>query len=145
MGVLEVKDKVQRMLTGMVGTLEIDPDGDFTFPYESTRVWVSVLPWDGQELTLVRVLSIPLWFIPGSPALFERVAIDANLMRFGALGLHKHEEAGTYNLNFSHTLIGETLDPEELGHAVGAVATTADQLDDEYLAAFGGKRWVDLG
>lgn len=144
MNVLEVKDRVQRLLSDLVGPIEIDRDGDFTFTFESTRVWVAIYDWPEQEQVIVRVQGIPLWEVPGSPALFERVATDALDMRFGALSLFKRED-GTYNLNFCHSLLGGTLDPDELKHALLAVAFTADRVDDEYQKEFGGKRWVDFG
>lgn len=141
MGVLEVKDRVQRMLTGLVGTVEIDQDGDFTFPYDSTRVFVSVEEWvDG--LSLVSVISIPIWEAPPSSELFQYVARKS--FRFGALTLYERDD-GTLNVNFRHQLIGDTLDPEEFEHAVRAVAMTANEVDDEIKDTFGGKRWADLG
>jgi hypothetical protein len=143
MGMLEVKDRVQRLLTDIVGTVQIDRDGDFTFEYESTRVFVGVHPWEGQDLTIVRVSSIPVWEMKGSPELFERVATEAGKLRFGALSLFKRDD-GLYNLNLAHNLIGDTLDPDELKTAVLAVTFTSDDLDDEYSASFGGKRWADL-
>ena len=144
MGVLEVKDRVQRMLSEIVGVVQIDGDGDFTFSYESTRIWVSAYWWEPQELTVVNVYAIPLWNVPGSPEFFERITREAYDMRFGALSLYKRED-GLYNVNFRHALVGETLDPEELKTAVLAVAYTADNLDDELQKEFGGQRWADLG
>ena len=44
---------------------------------------------------------------------------------------------------FSHTLLGDYLDPEELRSAIGAVATTGNDLDDEVQDRFGGERWAD--
>lgn len=137
---LEVKDRVQRMLVDLVGRVEVDSDGDFTFAFESTRVFVSVEEWI-EDLSVVRVVSIPVWEVPGSPELFQFVATKS--FRFGSLFLFERED-GTFNVNFSHQLIGDTLDPEELNHAVKAVTFTADQLDDEIKGQFGGKRWIDL-
>jgi hypothetical protein len=144
MGLLEVKDRVQRLLADLVGTVEIDREGDFMFSYESTRVFVTVSEWSETDLTTVSVLSIPLFEVPGSSELFERIATDARSMRFGTLSLFKRED-GAYNVNFHHTLVGDTLDPDELKHAVSAVAYTADHIDDELQKEFGGKRWADLG
>ncbi len=45
---------------------------------------------------------------------------------------------------WTHTLLGDYLDEEELHNAVGAVVTTADRLDDELQSRFGGKRSEDL-
>lgn len=143
MGVLEVKDRVQRLLTQQMGRIEIDAEGDYTFAYESTRLHVSVYPWEGPDLTIVSVYSIVLWEVPGSPELFEYIATGAFDYRLGALSLYRRTD-GTFNVNFSHRLIGETMDPEELKHTVGAVAVTADELDDEVKNRFGGKRWADL-
>lgn len=140
MGMLEVKDRVQRMLVDLVGRVEVDSDGDFTFAFESTRVFVSVEEWI-DDLSIVRVVSIPVWEVPGSPELYKYVATKG--FRFGSLRLFERED-GTFNVNFSHQLIGDTLDPEEFNHAVKAVTLTSDKLDDEIRDQFGGKRWIDL-
>ena len=44
-------------------------------------------------------------------------------------------------LGFSQRLLGDYLDEEELTHTVVAIAGTADILDDELQAKFGGKRF----
>lgn len=137
---LEVKDRIQRMLVDLVGKVEIDSDSDFTFSFESTRVFVSVEEWV-DDLSIVRVVSIPVWEVPGSADLFKFVATRS--FRFGSLYLFDKED-GTFNVNFSHQMIGDTLDPEEFTHAVKAVTFTANELDDEIKDQFGGKRWIDL-
>ena len=42
-------------------------------------------------------------------------------------------------VTFSHNLLGDYLDAEELMYAVGGVASSADELDDELVAKFGGR------
>lgn len=143
MGILEVKDRVQRMLSELIGRIEIDPDGDFTFSFESTRVFVLVRDWEATESVLVTVQAIFLWEVPGSPELFEFVATEAYDYRFGALCLYRRED-GNFNANFKHTLIGDTLDPDEFKHALFSVTIAANALDDEMKEKFGGKRWEDF-
>lgn len=143
MGLLEVRDRVQRMLIDIVGPVGLDRDGDFTVDHESVHVWVMVRDWEEGESTTVEIRSIFLWGVAGTPELFEYIATEANTYRFGALGLFKRDD-GTYNVSMSHTLLGDTLDPEELKHALLAVTFTVNGLDDELKERFGGDRWEDL-
>jgi hypothetical protein len=44
---------------------------------------------------------------------------------------------------FEYSLLGNYLDKEELLNAVAAVALISDELDDEAINLFGGKRFID--
>jgi hypothetical protein len=143
MALHDVKDRVERMLTDFVGMVQLHPDGHYTFDYNSVKVFVTVFDWPEANASCVRVHAVLLWEVPGSAELFEEIATSALNYRFGALSLFKCDD-GSYNVNFGHTLLGDTLDPDELRHAVGAVAITADQLDDQLKAKYGGTRWADL-
>lgn len=44
-----------------------------------------------------------------------------------------------------HAILGDDLDPEELEAAVDAVAAIADGQDERLQAAYGGRRYADLG
>ena len=141
MGGLEVKDRVLRMLGDIVGTVEVKGDGDFSFAWETTRLHVGVSPFRESETT-VRVQAVAVWEVPESPELFKWIATQAHGYTFGALSLYTRTD-GTYNVNFIHTLLGDTLDPDELRHAVNAVSWTANEIDEIVVEKFGGKRWAD--
>jgi hypothetical protein len=44
-------------------------------------------------------------------------------------------------IGYSHSLLGDYLDEEELGRAVGGMLFVADNLDDELEKQFGGSRF----
>lgn len=136
--VLEVKDRVQRLLVDFVGPVQVDSDGDFTFRMGSARVFIRVVPHgrDAQN-TVVSIMSPTNLRVPPSPELFRYVATTGYV--FGDLMAIERED-GVY-VHLSHNLLGDFLDPDELKWAVGAVASTADDVDDEIHDKFGGSRF----
>lgn len=133
--VLGVKDKVQRYLVDLFGGVQVDRDGDFTFRQGSTQVWVSVVPFH-EANTAVQVFALTNMEVPPTAELFHHVATQ-NAYAFGHL--HCREKDGKITVQFSHTLLGEFLDPDELKTAVFMVAGVADGVDDEIKAKFGGR------
>lgn len=134
--VAETRRKVQHYLTKH-GRVEIDEDGDFSFREGSTRVFIRVLDW-GDNDTIVSVWAIVAGNVPATPALFEHVATTTDDYWLGHLSVDVQDDA-TALVIFSHRLLGNVLDEEELMHAAMAVATTADRLDDEIVGRFGGR------
>lgn len=129
------RGRVQRMLTDLLGTVEVDSDGDFTFQHESSRVFVRVLPWT-EDSTVVHVVAYTNLEVPPSPELFRFIA-TFDEYAFGHLGASEQE--GSVMVTFSETLLGEFLDPEELKTAVLGVALGANEIDDKIVSRFGGR------
>jgi hypothetical protein len=141
MSTLELRDKVQRYLLDMgLHGVEITRSGGFTFRKGSTRVFVDLdeRGKDDDRFTVVRVTAPFLQNVPATPEVFEWVAKSADDWLFGHLGMLENED-GTYIIVFSHRILGDYLDPQELYHAVAAIAVTADDMDDELAARFGGE------
>ena len=136
MNIVETRDRVRYILTDLLGTVEVDRDGEFSFRHDSARIFVGVRPFD--EGTVVEVRAYTNIGVPPSPELFEYVALNANAYVFGHLGAFEDGE-GEIVVIFSHRLLGDYLDPEELKVAVAAVASTADEVDDEIQERFGGR------
>jgi hypothetical protein len=59
-------------------------------------------------------------------------------MRFGAFGVDKDGD-----IIFEHTIVGSTIDKEELKSSVKAVLSVADHYDDDIVSRWGGKRALD--
>jgi hypothetical protein len=138
---LLLKDKVQRYLADLVGSVQLTPDGAFTFQLGSTRVFV-ICQARTPEMTTVKIVAPVLIGCAASPELFEHIALHADDYMFGHLSAERAED-GTIGVYFTHILLGDFLDPEELKGAVGRVATTADEIDDELKTRFGGRRFHD--
>lgn len=132
-----VKEKVRSILMDRLGSVEEDRDGDFTVRHGSARVFVRVAERDA-ETTLVRIWALVAMEVPLSPALFEFIARRTDTFFFGHLGMFEDESGGA-TVTFSHNLLGDYLDAPELMHALGGVASSADELDDEVVANFGGR------
>lgn len=139
---LLLKDKVQRYLADMAGTVQVVPDGVFSLQSGSTRVFVRCLPWADTGNSLVKVFAYVLQGVKPSPELYEYIALHADDYLFGHLSVAKLDDEN-FALMFTHVMLGDYLDPEELKHAVSGVLFTADRLDDELQPRFGGKRFQE--
>jgi len=130
-----VKEKVRRYLTDIFGTVQIDRDGDFTFRQGSARVFLRVEEL-GDDKTVVAIWAPTNNDVPPKPELFRYIATH-NAYRFGSL--LAVERGDKVNVVFKHTLLGDTLDPDELMIAAALVAGTADKVDTEIKEKFGGR------
>lgn len=154
--VKEVKAKVFEYTKAIFSNAEIDPDGDTTFEYQSTKVWIDVVTMSRPDTakikefvnthqlpnTLIRVRALLAMDVPRSPALFQWVATDSR-RNLGSIKVILDDE-GTCDLFFVYALAGDQISPGELKHAAFIVAAMADQLDDEVQEKFGGKRWTEV-
>jgi hypothetical protein len=139
--------KVQRMLVAGFSDVRLTKDGGFSLPMGSTTVFVEIKEWtpdkDGSPRSLVYMWSPLGREVPISPELFEWSATEGRQKWFGGVNLQKSDDGKTAFVTYDHTLLGNTLDPDELTTAVGMVGWTADDLDDVVTTKFGGKRWSD--
>jgi hypothetical protein len=60
----------------------------------------------------------------------------------GGFGLSVGED-GKGSVVLTHTILGDSMDREELYGSVSAIARVADDLDDQIVTAFGGKTTLD--
>ncbi len=132
-----VKDKVQRYLTDLLGSVQVDRDGDFSLRQGSARVFVRVAPL-GEDRTFVAVWAETNLEVPPSPELYKFIA-TGNRYSFGCLRCR--EADGKVSVIFGHSLLGDFLDPDELKMTVVVVAQTADEIDDEIMTKFGGRKF----
>ncbi len=98
-----------------------------------------VYPWGDDDAT-IRTLA---WVLTGAETTPEltRYLLEANTgMMFGAFGM---DEVG--DVLFQSTILAATCDKEELRATIMAVIRTADRMDDELVAKFGGQRAIDRG
>ena len=137
----QVKEKVQRILAGSLGSVSIDEDGDFFVRFESAVVVVEVLEMN-DDVTLIKSYSIMLSEVPLNHEVYRWVATEGQDHFFGHARVVERDN-GTGTIMFEHVLLGDFLDPEELNWAVLALGRTADELDDRLQARFGGKRFIE--
>jgi hypothetical protein len=106
--------------------------------------------------TFVYVRTFPIGDKKSGVEIFSHVVVDIDvteeLMRYlltynlrlmlGAFGLSIGEDAKGAVL-LTHTILGDSMDREELYASVTAIARVADDLDDQLVTAFGGKTALD--
>jgi hypothetical protein len=152
---LVVKDKVSRFAREVFNVVQIDDDGDLVIPYESTKIFIRVFErevsaemeefWSENQLsrTAVYVWAPTIFDVKPSNDLYKWVATEGADFFYGHCKVGSFGENGNVQVIFEITLAGDTIDPGELKQALLAVAMTADDLDDELKAKFGGKRIED--
>ena len=136
-----LKMKVQNILSQNL-RLGLSKDGALTVLVDSSQTWVRCWePADGQR----RFVSIecPLIFdVQPTPEVFRYIALHADDKIYGHLSCSEGEDG--LIIMFTHQLLGDYLDEEELLQAVYGVAGSGEDLDDELQGMFGGKRYADL-
>ena len=153
---LVVKDKVSRYAREVFNVVQLDDDGDLVIPFESTKVWVQFIErevdperedfWNENQLsrTVVRIWAPTIIDAKPSNELYKWVATEGADWYYGHCKVLNFGDSGNIQVLFEVCLPGDTIDPGEFKQALIAVATTADDLDDELKAKFGGKRYEDL-
>jgi hypothetical protein len=152
---LVVKDKVSRYARELFNIVQLDDDGDLIIPYESTKIWIQFIErevapeqeafYNENQLsrTVVQIWAPTIIDVTPTPELYKWVATEGADYFYGHCKVLDYEDKGKVQIIFEVTIPGDTLDPGELKQALVAVAITADGLDDELKAKFGGMRVED--
>jgi hypothetical protein len=131
---------IERLLLDMFGRVETSRDGAYTFPFDSTRVFIQPLVKGGASIT--HVYAVTNVDVSASDELYEFIALNADSFLFGHLGVIRR--GNVVDVVLSHRLLTDALTPPELELVVTAVAATANQADDLIQRRFGGRRYRDL-
>lgn len=116
-----------------------DGQGGFSVPLGSTAANLTVVEVPGGH-TAVEIWAVVLADAPLTPGLHRFVAETSFL--FGRLVVEPLGD-GVGQVLLTHAVVGETLTTERFLELLGTVVTTADGLDDELVARFGGRRFHD--
>ncbi|HMG33311.1 MAG TPA: YbjN domain-containing protein [Blastocatellia bacterium] len=138
----ETYERTRDYLQSLFGEVNCQSIGDsFVLQEGSTFVYVRVLPV-GDSKSVVEVFSyVAVELTPGEELM--RFLLSQNLkLILGAFGLAIDDD-GTASVILSHSILGKSMDKEELYGSVSAVARVADELDDQIVANFGGKTALD--
>jgi hypothetical protein len=122
---------------------ETDAAG-FTIRHDSARAFISCTSSDDSGFTVVNVEAPLLFDVPESGELFEFIALHADDYVFGHLSASRSDDRKIVVV-FSHALLGDYLDDEELVSVVTAVLGVGNELDDELQRRFGGSRFHEDG
>lgn len=135
--IASVTAKVQSILTNNFNNVSLLKGGGFSMRNGSARGIVEVQPF-GEESVKVMVISPFLYKVVPSPELFEWVALNGGGYHFGFITAIKVDD-GSITLSFEYSLLGDYLDEGELVNALLAVLSSANKIDDELKAKFGGE------
>ena len=133
--------EVRQILIDMFGRIEVTKENELTFPFGSTRIFVDLFGVT-EGSSVVNVYAIATIDVPPVEGLFRFLALNADAALFGHLGAVERE--GVVDVLFSHRLLADSLDKEELEQTVAVVATTANEVDDVIVQRFGGRRYRDV-
>ena len=138
----QTQKKVQNILTSKFGSVRVDSDNEFVFPYESTLVTIKVEEFGGKSNeTVIDITAIVSRDTPASTKLYKWLNEKNANIKFGSV---YHLESGSKSLILlQYSILGDFVDPEELINGVMAVVLIADIIDDEVVDEFGGKRFID--
>ena len=126
-----------RELFGEITFRPLEDISAFDMNHGSANIQILVIPV-GQDRSVVRVVS----------CLITDVEISGDLCRY-LLELNADLPFGGFSLDeegdicISHTIVGQTLDKEELAASVRNICEVADRYDDAIRDIYGGKRAVD--
>jgi type III secretion system-like peptide-binding chaperone len=133
-------ERVRRFLAQRFGDFQHDPNWGFHGAFGSARVFVDVLPVL-EDSTAVRASSPVLSDVDLSDELAVRLVELAAESPFGSFSYMPTRR----EVWFEQVILGDDLDQVELESAIEVVAEVADGSDDALAAAFGGRRYADLG
>lgn len=134
-----VREKVRRIMTERFGAVTMGPDGTILFNYQQAFGYLVAEQWaDGHVLVHVRCTVADE--VPVTPALHEWASTDGQAYHFGHVFLLPDDPpATTASVLVVHSLLGDTVDPDELLYAVFGVFGAANDLSSIVPARFGGK------
>lgn len=138
----EAYEKARDFLHTLFGEVNVKTmDDTFVLQEGSTFVYTRTFPI-GDKKSGVEIFSYVVVDIDVTEELM-RYLLTYNLrLMLGAFALSIGESAkGTVLL--THTILGDSMDREELYASVSAIARVADDIDDQIVTAFGGKTALD--
>ena len=138
-----VKNKVQKMLIELNGSIKIDKDGDFVISGNSAHVFVSVyeLGAGGEHRYQVKFTCPLVLNVPFTHELCLHIATEGTNYRFGCVNMELSDDKKTCGLFFIHSILGNDLDISELENAIRSVLFTSDALDTQLHEQFGGEMY----
>lgn len=107
--------------------------------YGSAFVVTICLPW-GENDAIVRTRCYVVTGVELQPDLLEWLLKQNYNVRFGAFGIDDEND-----IFFQHTIVGSSMDKDELKAMVMAVVWTSDESDDIITQRWGGLRYSDRG
>ena len=129
--------KFGRELFGEITFRPLEDDSAFNMTHGSSNIHIIVIPV-GQDRSVVRIVSSVITDIEISEDLCRYLLELNSQLTFGGFSL---DEDG--DICISHTIVGQTLDKDEIAASVTSICEIADRYDDVIRNNYGGRRSVD--
>ena len=135
-------EKTRGYLNTLFGEVNVKVmDDTFVLQEGSTFVYVRTFAI-GENKSGVEIFSYVVVDVEVTEQLM-RYLLTYNLrLVLGGFGLARGE-GGNGTVLLTHTILGDSMDREELYGSVSAIARVADDLDDQIVTAFGGQTALD--
>lgn len=135
-----VTTKVENILKKEFNGFNTAANGWMQIPYETTNVSISCHDFSGS--VVVRVTGVINSNCKFKKDIYEWIAKKNLDLIFGSI-IHTDVSGGGNLTAIQCNILGDNLDSDELMTAISCAATTANELDEEFQANFGGKRFID--
>jgi hypothetical protein len=138
----DAHEKTRRFLYSIFGETGVDMIDDmFVLQEGSAFVYIRVIPVN-ESSAGVEVFSYLVADLAVTEELMRHLLAYNLRLTFGGLGLAIAED-GRGSVVLRHAILGDKMDREELYASVSAIASVADELDDQLAATFGGSTALD--
>ncbi|HEX8184928.1 MAG TPA: hypothetical protein VF747_09265 [Blastocatellia bacterium] len=135
-------EKTRDFLHTLFGEVNVKlMDDTFVLQEGSTFVYIRTFPI-GEKKSGVEIFSYVVIDINVTEDLMRHLLTYNLRLVLGAFGLSLGED-GKGTVLLTHTILGDSMDREELYASVSAIARVADDIDDQIVTAFGGKTALD--
>jgi hypothetical protein len=138
----DAHEKTRRFLYSIFGETGVDMIDDmFVLQEGSAFVYIRVFPVN-ESSAGVEVFSYLVADLAVTEELMRHLLAYNLRLTFGGLGLAIAED-GRGSVVLRHAILGDKMDREELYASVSAIASVADELDNQLAATFGGSTALD--
>lgn len=135
-------EKTRNFLYTLFGEVNIQMTGDtFVLQEGSTFIYTRTFPI-GDKKSGVEVFAYVVIDVEVTEALMRHLLTLNLRLILGGFGLAIGED-GKAAVVLTHTILGDSMDREEIYGSVSAIARVADDFDDQIVATFGGKTALD--
>jgi hypothetical protein len=132
-----VYEKTRSFLHTLFGEVNVrELDDTFTLQEGSTFVYARTFPI-GEKKAGVEIFSYVAVDVEVTEDLMRYLLVYNLKLILGGFGL-AIGDGGKASVLLTHTILGDTMEREELYASVSAIARVADDLDDQIVEAFGG-------
>jgi len=137
--VASLRTKIEQYLREMAGGYQVTQDGSYSLRHGTTRLVIKPAGMEGTERTMVNIFAFVTINVNVTNDLFKYLNDINKEINFGKFFVLDDQKL----VICQHSLVGGTLDKDELIVGIAAVALLADKYDEKIVEKFGGQRCID--